>query len=158
MDSGKAAFEKMMNVAAEADLGDSGLDEIRSAFTSMFGEFDMVRLMQKPEVQRLISSDLMRDAVEVSEMPGLQMLYLQIYEEKTLEKSFNFGFQVTQNLMLLIPILILALLFSKHTFIFSLYLYFFIYFPLISCLVPFKKKSCEKLKQIILNYWSILLK
>ena len=112
MDTGKAASEKMMNIASDASE-EAGMAEIQSLFGSMFGDFDAMKLLRKPEIQKLLASDVMRDAVEASDMPAVQLIYAQMYEQVTVERGYNFGFQLTQNMLLLIPVIILVLLFSK---------------------------------------------
>lgn len=109
MDS-KAAFKEMMNLASDED---ASMDSIKALFKGMFGDFNPQALLSKPEVQRLLASKEMREAVAVSELPAVQLLYDQMYEHVTVEKSFKLGYNISYFFMVILPIFTLIVVGGK---------------------------------------------
>ncbi|KAF6027732.1 hypothetical protein EB796_013955 [Bugula neritina] len=84
----------------------------KAAFESLV---DIMRVLQKPEFQRLMASNEMREAIEVSEIPLLQTLYEHKYAEIVSDKSYNMTYNFIWVMSTIVPAVVLIFLFALLT-------------------------------------------
>ena len=106
----KAAFESLLKLSGSPKAED---DDLVKSMEKWLGELKFMELYKKPEIQRLLYSDVMREAVEVSEIPFLQELYSQYYHQTVYDKSFNITKDTIYWMAFIIPVSLLLLSFGK---------------------------------------------
>lgn len=111
MDS-MATFTDMIHNMKPA-VGDSG-DALMQLLSDAVGNLDFVKLYKKPEIQRLLASHEMREAIAVSDIPLLQTLYGQFYAEAAEDKSFQIGHDTAYYVLIFTAIASLMSLFGKY--------------------------------------------
>jgi len=105
----KAAFESLVGLKYE----DMWKDSFKSLLQPLIGDIDIMRVLQKPEFQRLMASNEMREAIEVSEIPLLQTLYEHKYAEIVSDKSYNMTYNFIWVMSTIVPAVVLIFLFGK---------------------------------------------
>lgn len=104
----KAAFEKLMNIGHEDE------DIFETLLTSLFENLEVLSVLQKPAVQTLLSSSLMRDAVDSIESPALTELYNQLYTVNLKIASRTVTEYILNGTYYILPALVLVLVIGAY--------------------------------------------
>lgn len=104
MDS-KAAFESLVNSGSDMPFED--MQGMLISLLEYISTIDYQRIYQKPEIHRLLSSELMRDAVVATEEDRLLFLYDTMYNSVKVAKSEELGYFLSAVLIYGLPILLL---------------------------------------------------
>lgn len=99
-------------------INDVDTDSILEAFLPILLQHsESIRaLLQKPAFQRLLSSSLMRDAVEAMEIPLWTEIYNEMYAETVTTTTQSMAYGILNILYYGLPILLLILFLGRYNF------------------------------------------